>query len=101
MSWSQAEISRMESELGGETTASNAEFSFYGNDLSSESKDKALADYLYHELEDEERIVFEHTFGYGGKSILKNKEIAKKLRTNEMSIHRMKSKLADKIRSYR
>ena len=90
----------MNEELAGEVTASNAEFDFYGNARQFENKDMALANYLYNELEGKDQVIFEHTFGYGGKSILKNKELAKKLKTNEMFIHRAKKRLADKIREY-
>lgn len=100
MGWSQAEVQRMNQELAGEVTASSAEFDFYGNARQFENKDKVLVDYLYHELQDKDRVIFEHTFGYGGKPILKNKEIAQKLGVNEMWVHRAKKRLADKIRTY-
>lgn len=100
MGWSQAEVQRMNQELAGEVTASNAEFDFYGNARQFEHKDKALVDYLYHELQDKDKVIFEHTFGYGGKPILKNKEIASKLGVNEMWVHRAKKRMADKIREY-
>lgn len=100
LNWSQREVGRMNSELGGETTASSAEFDFYGNSTAGESRNRALADYLYHELSSKDKVIFEHTFGYAGKSILKNKEIAKVLRTNEMDIHRTKKRLASKIREF-
>jgi DNA-directed RNA polymerase specialized sigma subunit len=100
MNWSQAEVQRMNEELSGEVTASNAEFDFYGNARQFVHKDKELATYLYHELGHKDKVIFEHTFGYGGKSILKNKELAEKLHTNEMAIHRAKNRLADKIREY-
>jgi DNA-directed RNA polymerase specialized sigma subunit len=91
----------MNNELGGEVTASGAKFDFYGNSVQTQSKDKQLAEFLYQELEGQEKIIFEHTFGYGGKPILSNKEIAKKLGTNEMAIHRAKKKMSQKIQSYR
>jgi DNA-directed RNA polymerase specialized sigma subunit len=100
MNWSQAEVQRMNEELSGEVTASNAEFDFYGNARQFEHKDKALVDYLYHELEGKDKVIFEHTFGYGGKPILKNKDLATKLHTNEMFVHRAKKRLADKVREY-
>lgn len=102
LGWSKSETARMFSEIeGGETTASSAEFDFYGNSASSESKDRALADYLYYELNGPEKVVFEHTFGYGGKEILNNKQIAKRLNTNEMAVGRMKKKMSEKIRNAR
>ena len=101
LGWDEKEVGRMNRELSGEVTASGAAFDFYGNSTTQEPKDKLLADYLYHELDNKDKLIFEHTFGYGNKPILKNKEIAAKLNTNEMNIHRAKQRLSDKIRSYR
>jgi DNA-directed RNA polymerase specialized sigma subunit len=99
--WNKKEVGRMMNEIQGETTASNAEFDFYGNSSTNESSDKALTDYLYQELSGKDKVIFEHTFGYGGKKILNNKQISKKIRTNEMFVHRSKKRLANKIREMR
>lgn len=101
LKWNKEEVARTNNELGGETTASGADFDFYGNSTTFEHKDRALADYLYHDLTGPEKVTFEHTFGYGNKPILKNKDIAQKLNTNEMAVSRMKNKLSDKIKEYR
>lgn len=101
LSWSKKETSRMNAELGSEATASRAKFDFYGNSTTSENKDKALVDYLYHEASNPDKIILEHTFGMGGKPILSGKEIAKKLNINEMSLRRRKDKLAATIESYK
>lgn len=101
LKWDKTEVARMNHELGGETTASGADFDFYGNSTVFENKDRAIADYLYYELTGPEKVVFEHTFGYGGKPILKNKEIAKKLNTNEMAVSRMKKKLSQRVQDAR
>jgi len=101
LGWNRKESARMINELSGETTASKASFDFYGNAVQAESKDKALADYLYQELEDKDKVIFEHTFGYAGKPILSNKDIAKKLNVNDMWITRRKRAMSNKIASYR
>lgn len=101
LGWNKREVGRMLNEMSGETTASRAGFDFYGNSTTRENRDKALVDYLYHELDGKEKVIFEHTFGYGGKSILNNKQIANKLRVNEMWVHRAKKKLSDKVRGMR
>lgn len=101
LSWNKKETARMLNELQGETTASKAQFDFYGNSITKEHKDKALVDYLYHELDGKDKVIFEHTFGFAGKPILNNKEIANKLHTNEMFVHRAKKRLSDKIREMR
>jgi len=101
LSWNTKETARMLNEVQGETTASKAAFDFYGNSITSEHKDKALVDYLYYELDGKDKVIFEHTFGYAGKPILNNKDIAKKLKVNEMFVHRAKKRLSDKVRGMR
>lgn len=101
LKWSVKEVGRMNNELTGETTASNAEFDFFGNSTSGKSRDAELIDYMYMELDGKDKVVFEHTFGYGGKKKLNNKDIAGKLKTNEMAVGRIKKRLSQKIRDYR
>jgi DNA-directed RNA polymerase specialized sigma subunit len=101
LKWNVVEVGRMNSELTGETTASKAEFDFYGNSTQGTSVDKELADYMYMELDGNDKVIFEHTFGYAGKPILKNKDIAKILNTNEMSVSRSKKRMGSKLREYR
>jgi len=101
LGWNKKEAARMLNEVRGETTASNAAFDFYGNSVTREHPDRALADYMYQELDGNEKTIFEHTFGYAGKPILNNKEISKKLNVNEMFIHRANKRMSDKIRGMR
>jgi DNA-directed RNA polymerase specialized sigma subunit len=101
LKWDREEVGRMESELGGEVTASGAKFDFYGNATTQEGGDKALADYLYNDLSGPDKTIFEHTFGYGGKPILNNKGIAKRLNISEMAVGRSKKRMANKIKEYR
>ena len=49
LKWDRKEVGRMLHEVKGETTASKAEFDFYGNTV-QDNTDKPLVDYLYHEL---------------------------------------------------
>jgi len=101
LGWNKKETARMLNEVHGETTASNAEFDFYGNSTTKEHSDKALVDYLYQELDGKDKVIFEHTFGYGGKPVLNNKDIAKKLKTNEMFVHRSKKRLSKRVKGMR
>ncbi len=102
MAWDKKEVSRAESELAGETTASKAEFDFYGNSTQQKGVDKQIADYLYHELEGPEKTIFEYTFGYGGKpKIERNKEMAAKMGVNEMFISRKKRAIGERIKKHR
>lgn len=102
LGWSVAEADRMERELRVELTAAKIEGApFYGQATTHANRELELMRYLYHELSGPDKVIFEHIFGYGGKSILTNKEIAQKLHTNEMAITRAKRRLSSKIRSYK
>jgi DNA-directed RNA polymerase specialized sigma subunit len=101
LSWNRKEVGRMLNEVKGEVTASNAEFDFYGNANVSSNRDKDLADYMYQELNGPQKYIFEATFGYGGRPILNNKEIAKKLNKNEMYVHRQKQSMSKRIQEMR
>jgi DNA-directed RNA polymerase specialized sigma subunit len=99
LGWSMEEVARMDNELGSEIPESTFENQFYkGTD--GTQKEKALADYLYMELDGKEKKVFEWTFGYGGKPILNSREIAKKIGENEMYVSRTKKKLSSKLTGF-
>ena len=58
---------------------------------------RVAMDYVYPELDDREKLVFEHTFGYGGGEMLKtNRDIAKKAKMSEGQVRKTKQKIADK-----
>jgi len=101
LGWSRKEVAMMTKELGWESPYSKMKYDYYGSTVNTENPDKALADYVYHELDKKDKVIFEHTFGYAGKPLLSNKEIADKLHVNEMWIHRAKKRLSEKIKSYR
>ena len=101
LGWSKKETGRMMKELSGETTASSAEFDFYGNSKQQQSTDSILAEYLYNELDNKNKVIFEHTYGYNGKPVLSNTEIAKKVGVNNMAITRAQQKMGDRLASFR
>ena len=101
LGWNKKEAARMMNELSGETTASNAQFDFYGQSRQEQSKDSILSDYLYHELDPKQKTIFEYTYGYNGKPKLTNSEIAKKMKVNDMYITRAQSKMGERLASFR
>jgi DNA-directed RNA polymerase specialized sigma subunit len=99
LNWDVNEVSRMNSESFNEITSSSLDF--YSSPLVAANKDKELVDYMYNSLSGQDKVIFEHTFGFGGKPILNNKQIAQKLNVNEMAVHRAKKKLSQQIKDYR
>jgi len=101
LKWDPVEVGRMNAELSGETTASKADFDFYGNSTQGTSADKELVDYMYMGLNGRDKVIFEHTFEFAGKKHMKNKELARHLNTNEMDISRSKKRLSKQLKEYR
>lgn len=94
-------IRMLEETSKGEVNASRAPFDFFGSSTKSAHPDKILIEYMHSDLPEIQKIILEHSVPYFGKEQLNNKEIAKRLNTNEMYVHREKRKMAEKIKSYR
>jgi DNA-directed RNA polymerase specialized sigma subunit len=94
-------VRMLEETSKGETSASHAPFDFYGSSTKTQHPDRILIEFMHSELPEKQKIILEHTVPYFGKEQLNNKEIAKRLKTNEMYIGREKRKMAEKIKSYR
>lgn len=59
-----------------------------------------LADYIYHDLPDDWKYVFEHRTGYNGSEILKAKDIAKKLDISPVRVSQMADTISRKMISF-
>ena len=62
------------------------------------SRQQEVLRLLPYELTNEERAVFEHVYGIGGKAQLGTGEIAKKLNMSPPKVSRLKSAIADKLK---
>jgi len=66
--------------------------------------DEGLADedieFFYHDLSPEDKLIFEHTTGYGGKQILAPAKLAKKLGVPLSTLYYKRNNLAARIRKY-
>ena len=98
LSWPRAEVSRIEKELRGEISeAKNPVLSTFGIDRPGARATEAL-DYVYPELNPQEKLVFEHTYGYGGKQVLKtNSDIARRVGVSEATVRNIKKKIGNKV----
>jgi DNA-directed RNA polymerase specialized sigma subunit len=94
-------IRMLEETSKGEVNASRAPFDFFGSSTKSAHPDKILIEYMHSDLPEIQKIILEHSVPYFGKEQLNNKEIAQRLKTNEMYVGREKRKMAEKIKSYR
>jgi DNA-directed RNA polymerase specialized sigma subunit len=58
---------------------------------------KAWLQLVYHDLHPVDQVIMEHTLGMGGKPVLQNQEIAKRLRLSPGAISQRKAKIQQKI----
>ncbi len=71
LAWSNNEVERLQSEL--RTGYSTSQPTPQGFDRFT--VDRTMLDFIYNDLVDQDKLVFEHTTGYGGKPILQARDI--------------------------
>jgi DNA-directed RNA polymerase sigma subunit (sigma70/sigma32) len=55
--------------------------------------------FVYHDLTDHDKVIFEHKTGFGGKQVLTNEEIAKKLKLNPSTVNNRTKLITERIMS--
>lgn len=53
--------------------------------------------FVYHDLADRDKLIFEHKTGFGGKEVLSNEDLAKKLGSSTSTINNRVKIITDKI----
>lgn len=62
-----------------------------------EGNDDDWVHFVYHDLSDKDKIIFEHKIGYGGKPVLDNNTIAKKLNISPSTVSQRIKLITKKI----
>ena len=103
LKWSQGAVSRMQRGLQGEMVMSvNPVLEELNDDNRAGFEVPTVLKYIYPDLEADERLVFEHTFGYGGKDELKtNREIAQATGFSESKVRSAKKEIDRQIEAFR
>ena len=89
LSWSQREVARYRDEQRATYSTSlpiPPGFEKY-------SPDQTLVDFVYHDLVDQDKRVFEHTTGYGGSPVLSGKQLIKKTGMTQGQISHSKRRI--------
>jgi len=63
----------------------------------STSDDSGLIDFVYNDMSPQDKLIFQHTTGYGGSSVLNNAQLRKKLKLTQGQLSYRKRKLIDDI----
>ena len=98
LKWNIKEVGRMENELRASVSLTNELSSM---SLVNSSKDQEILDFIYYELNPQEKLVYEYSVGCGGKPQLSGQEIAIKMNTSPSTVTRLKQAIEKKINKYR
>ena len=100
LAWSPGEVERYQGQLRtGYSTSQPLPPGFDRFDA-----DKVFLDFVYNDLVDQDKAVFEHTTGYGGKRILSASELMKKTKMTQGQISHSKRrirKMVEKARGFK
>ncbi len=95
MGWHAGHVAKLEKRLRNEIVDKNLVFD---PGVIEESPYETKLEFFYHDLTPEEKLIFEHTTGYGGKKIKTKKEIAKMLKITPVQVGRKAKILADNLK---
>lgn len=95
LSWSPAEVGRMEKEL--HKTLLTSEDALQDLESQVPTREGKILDWLYYDLKPEDQAVFEHLTGRGGKPRLEGQAIAKALNMSPSKVSRIRQRIADKF----
>lgn len=98
LKWSMSDVKRMEKELRASVVTTDL-LSSMSTGLDNHHDD--LVDFIYMELDPNEKTVYEYLLGINGKKELKGKDIAKKMRMSPSKITRIRKSIEKKIEKYR
>jgi DNA-directed RNA polymerase specialized sigma subunit len=93
LKWSKKEVERFSTELRTGLSTSKptpAGFETY-------NPDETLVDFIYNDLHDQDKLVFEHTTGYGGNKILSAKDLIAKTGMTQGQISHSKRRITDMV----
>ena len=95
LGWSNAEINRFNKEDISELSESQP----YSSDvLLNKNTDYSMLSYIYNDLSPQNKLLLEHTTGYGGKPVLNNTQLMNKLNMTQGQLSYSKKKLTDEIK---
>jgi len=97
LKWNRKEVERFRTELRGQYSTSKPT----PPGFESFNADMTELDFIYHDLNKQDKVVFEHTTGYGGASVLSGGDLAKKAKLTQGQISHSKRRIKSKVIGYR
>ena len=102
LSWSLKDVNKMERSLQQDLLVSNDLLSDYGMQSSyDDERDRDVVDFIYYELDNREKLVFEYLTGKYGKPKLAAGDIAAKIGMSDATVSRIRKSIENKIVKHR
>lgn len=100
LGWSPALVSKVQAAMNSELLESEDVGGglFERQSVWAPDNDDAIVDMFYYDLTPQDQQIFEHSTGYGGKPILSNAELTKKLGITQAQLSYRKRKLVDRLK---
>jgi len=89
LAWSQAEVGRFRKEVRQEFSSSRP----VPPGFETDSADDGLLSFVYHDLNNQDKQVFEYTTGFGGAQVLNTKQLMKKTKLTQGQISHSKRRI--------
>lgn len=93
LGWTESRVARTAKMLKTETLESGLSIAPKSYDM----EDPRL-DYIYHDLDPHDKIIFQHKIGYKGSPVMMNNDIAKKVKMSPANVSIRSSKIADLLK---
>jgi len=98
LAWNPKEIEKIQKDMRREVPSSYIE-SPVAFDV--ESKEKMMLDYFYSGLNQTNQVIFEHITGYGGKPVLTNNQIARRVNVSRSEVENRKTDFVNRLKDWK
>lgn len=101
LNWAPSTVSKIEAAMNSELLESEDVGGglFERESVWAPDNEDAIVDMFYHDLNAQNKLIFEHSTGYGGKPELSNTELANKLGLTPAQLSYRKRKLVDQLQN--
>lgn len=101
LGWSPAMVSSVQASMNSELLESEDVGGglFERQSIWAPDNDDAIVDMVYFDLSPQDKQIFEHSTGYGGKPVLSNTELREKLGITQAQLSYRKRKIVDRLKS--
>lgn len=98
LAWSTKQVNSYEGQLRGDfVTSAGVVNDFYEEGI----EDRLVLDYVYHDLDNQEKELFKYITGYQGAPTLSNAEIMARMQLTQGQLSYLKRKLIKRVNDYR